>query len=57
MSRMLLLLVLTLAFVLFVFFASGFSEKADFLTWKWHSNKIYIIFLCLSYDSIKPSLL
>ena len=51
MSRTLLLLVLTLAFV---FVSRGFSEKLDY--WKWHPNKIYTRFVCLSYDSIKPLL-
>ena len=41
-SRTLLLLVLTLAFV---FVSRGFSEKSDYLTWKWHPNKIITRFL------------
>ena len=49
-----LLLVTTLAFV---FVSRVFSEKSDYLTWKLHSNKIYIRFLCLSYSSIKLLLL
>ena len=27
--------------------------KSDYLTWKWHQNKMYTIFLCLSFGSIK----
>ena len=27
--------------------------KSDYLTWKWHRNKMYTIFLCLSFGSIK----
>ena len=50
MSRTILLLVLTLAFV---FASCPFSDKSDYLTWKWHPNKIYIRFLCLSYGSVK----
>ena len=61
MSRNLLLLVLTLAVVL-VFLASlaQYNDevlKSDYLTWKWHLNKICTIFLCLSFGSIKLLLL
>ena len=31
--------------------------KLDYLTWKWHPNKINTIFLCLSFGSIKLLLL
>ena len=44
------IMVLTLAFV---FVSRGFSEKSDYLTWKWHPNQIYTRFLCLSYGNIK----
>ena len=27
--------------------------KSDYLTWKWHRNKMYTRFLCLSVGSIK----
>ena len=54
MSRMLLLLLLTLPFL---FVCRSFTEKSDYLTWKWHANKIYTRFLCLSYGSIKLLLL
>ena len=30
--------------------------KSDYLTWKWHRNKMYTRFLCLSFGSIKLSL-
>ena len=61
MSRKLFLLVLTLAVVL-VFLAplaqcNDEVLKSDYLTWKWHPNKIYTIFLCLSFGSIKLLLL
>ena len=61
MSRKLLLLVLTLAFVL-VFLAplAWYNDedlKSDYLTWKWHPNKIYTRFLGLSFGSIKLLLL
>ena len=53
MSRTLLLWLLTLAFV---FAFRSFSEKSDYLTLKWHPNKIDTRFLRLC-DSIKPLLL
>ena len=61
MSRKLLLLVLTLAVEL-VFLAplAQYNDevlKSDYLTWKWHPNKISIQFLFLSFGSIKLLLL
>ena len=54
MWQTLLLLVSTLAFFLV---SRGYREKSDYLTWKWHPEKIYTRFLCLSYSSIKLLLL
>ena len=55
MSRKLLLLELTLAVVL-VFLASlpQYNDEvliSDYLTWKWHPNKINTKFLRLSFGS------
>ena len=57
MSRKVSLLVLTLAFVLFLAPLAWYNDedlKSDYLTWKWHPNKISIQFLFLSFGSIKP---
>ena len=51
MSRKLLLLVLTLWRI------SDENLKSDYLPWKWHRNKMYTRFSCLSFGSIKLALL
>ena len=33
--------------------SSDENLKSDYLTWKWHRNKMYTGFLCLNFGSIK----